>query len=70
MKQNYLDRAMKARDPRFAKIARRLSYRTRDMVAAPAVEDIASVRAEYERVTGKKPFNGWTIAQLREKMAG
>lgn len=68
MKQNYLDRAMKARDPRFAKIATKLGYGTRHMTAAP-VEDIADVRGEYHRVVGKRPYNGWDIPTLRQKMA-
>lgn len=37
--------------------------------AKPAGEDIAVVRAEYEAKMGKRPFNGWDIATLREKMA-
>lgn len=72
MKSNYLDRAMRARDPRFAKIASRI-YGTRDLVPepapAPVAEDIADVRAEYERVVGRRPFNGWDIPTLRQKMA-
>jgi hypothetical protein len=71
MKQNYRIRAMAARDPRFGKIATRLGYGTRDMVAdrsAPA-EDIADVRAEYKRVVGKQAYNGWDIPTLRQKMA-
>lgn len=69
MKQNYLDRAMKARDPRFAKIASKLGYGTRHMTAAKPAETIADVREEYERVVGKKPFMGWDIATLRQKIA-
>lgn len=69
MKTNYRDRMMKARDPRFAKIADRLGYNRRDMQAAPVVDDLPAVRAEYERVLGKKPFMGWDAAKLREKIA-
>jgi hypothetical protein len=68
MKQNYLDRAMRARDPRFAKIAEKIGYGTRQMVAAP-VEDIAAVRDEYARAVGRKPFMGWDIPTLRTKIA-
>lgn len=31
--------------------------------------NIAAVRAEYQRVTGKRPFMGWDAATLRQKMA-
>jgi hypothetical protein len=31
--------------------------------------DLAPLRAEYEAVVGKKPFNGWDAATLREKIA-
>lgn len=72
MKSNYHDRMMSARDPRYAKIADRLGYNRRDMQAAPAApagEDIAGVRAEYEKAVGKKPFNGWDIPTLKAKIA-
>ncbi|MBN8292826.1 hypothetical protein JI664_12700 [Rhodobacter sp. NTK016B] len=74
MKKNsgYMTRALRHRDPRFARILGRLGYEGRDM--RPAVEqepadDIASVREEYERVVGKRPFMGWDIETLRAKMA-
>lgn len=86
MKQNYLDRAMRARDPRFAKIASRLGYDRRDLVARDPLDhdgdgrnggspqpdltdDLAALRAEYERVSGRKPFYGWTADKLREKIS-
>lgn len=34
----------------------------------PATGDIKALRAEYEKKLGKKPFNGWDIATLREKI--
>jgi hypothetical protein len=68
MKQNYGDRMMRARDPRFAKIAERMGYKRRDMVAETAVDETAALRAEYERVIGKRPFMGWDAAKLREKI--
>lgn len=71
MKQNYRDRAMKARDPRFAKIASALGYGTRHMTASapePA-GDISAVRDEYERVVGKRAYHGWDIPTLRAKIA-
>ncbi|MGM4906266.1 hypothetical protein AB8B21_05680 [Tardiphaga sp. 866_E4_N2_1] len=30
--------------------------------------DLRSMRAEYERVLGKKPYHGWTSDQLLEKI--
>lgn len=30
--------------------------------------DLRSMRAEYERVIGKKPYHGWTSEQLLEKI--
>ena len=70
MKNGYHDRALKARDPRFGRIFDKLGYARRDMVpaAAPA-EDISNLRETYERVIGKRPFNGWDAATLREKIA-
>jgi hypothetical protein len=32
-------------------------------------DDLAALRADYERVLGKKPFHGWDAAALREKIA-
>jgi len=37
--------------------------------AAPAQDDIAALRAEYQAKFGKRPFNGWSAAQLKEKIA-
>ncbi len=31
-------------------------------------ETLESVKVEYQRVMGKKPFHKWTIEQLKEKM--
>jgi len=75
MRQNYANRMMAARDPRFAKIAAKLGYNRRDMQAdeatdAPVQTDERTVlREEYKRVLGKKPFGGWDAATLREKIA-
>lgn len=35
---------------------------------APEAE-LSDLRAEYERVFGKKPFGGWKADKLREKIA-
>ena len=70
----YMDRAVKAKDPRFARILGKLGYDRRDMVAAdeaggaPA-DDITSLRAEYQDVVGKKAFHGWSAEALRAKIA-
>lgn len=79
MKSNsYMDRALKARDPRYARILSKLGYERRDMVAAPApapvvvapgADDMAALRAEYQAVVGKRPFLGWGAETLREKIA-
>lgn len=38
--------------------------------AVPTIdEDIKALREEYFAVIGKKPFNGWDAAALREKIA-
>lgn len=81
MKSNsYMDRALKARDPRYARILSKLGYERRDMVAAPApapapvavepsADDMAALRVEYQAVIGKRPFLGWDAGTLREKIA-
>ena len=33
-----------------------------------AKAEVVELRAEYEKVLGKKPFSGWDAATLREKM--
>lgn len=34
----------------------------------PPADDLAKLRADYLDVMGKKPFNGWSADQLREKI--
>jgi len=75
-KNSYMDRAERARDPRFARVLGKLGYERRDMVAAapapapaPAAGGLSALRDEYEKVVGKRPFNGWDAATLREKIA-
>jgi len=61
-----------SRDARILSAIGKASYATRAMRAAPdpePVEDIADVRAEYERVIGKRAYHGWDIPTLRQKMA-
>lgn len=38
-------------------------------IAAEGKEELAGLRAEYQRVMGKKPFGGWDADKLREKLA-
>jgi hypothetical protein len=35
----------------------------------PASEDLAPLRDEYERVVGRRAFNGWDAAELRRRIA-
>ena len=81
MKKNngYMDRALQSSDPRYARILGKLGYERRDMqatdvvavkpAAVPQHDEITLLRAEYERVLGKRPFMGWDEAKLREKIA-
>lgn len=32
-------------------------------------DELAGLRAEYQRIVGRRPFHGWDAATLREKMA-
>jgi hypothetical protein len=59
---SYMTRALKANDRRYAKILDRLGYQAKD-------EDVAAVRAEYQAKFGKRPFMGWGIKKMRQKMA-
>ena len=71
-KSTYMDRALKSRDPRFARILGKLGYERRDMVAAEPVaddDDLAALRAEYQDVVGKKAYHGWAAEALRAKIA-
>jgi len=71
MKQNYIDRMLAARDPRYRQIADRLGYGTRMMTARRADPEAAlkRLRAEYQRVVGKRPYHAWDAATLRAKIA-
>ncbi len=71
--QSYMTRAMRSRDPRFARILGKLGYERADMTPeepAPEPEDeLRDLRAEYQRVIGKRAFNGWDAETLRSKIA-
>lgn len=70
----YMDRALKAHDPRFARILGKLGYDRRDMVAAETdvddgEDDLSELRAEYQDVVGKRAYHAWSADELREKIA-
>ncbi len=68
--QAYYNRALQAKDPRYARVFAALGYNTTDMVASDAASlDINELRETYERVMGKKPFNGWDAETLSAKIA-
>lgn len=68
--QSYFTRALNARDPRYARVFAKLGYRTADLVADQGVDlDIHALRDTYEKVVGKRPFNGWSAETLGEKIA-
>lgn len=68
--QSYFTRALKSRDPRYARIFGKLGYNTTELVAddAPA-PDIGQLRDLYAKVVGKRPFNGWDAETLLAKIA-
>jgi len=66
--QSYMTRALQSRDPRFARILGRLGYDT--PAPEPSAEDVLrTLRAEYEKNVGKRPYMGWDAETLREKIA-
>lgn len=71
MKHNsYFTRAMAAKDRRYARVFGKMGYETTDLVPEePSKDDIANLRETYEKVVGKRPFNGWGATQLAEKIA-
>lgn len=66
--QAYVTRALKARDPRYARIFQKMGYQTADLADEGPI-DIEGLRSLYEEVVGKKPFNGWGAEVLRQKIA-
>lgn len=62
-KQNYLNRMMTSRDPRFHRIGRLLG------ASKPKpVETIDDLRARYVAKFGRRPFNGWDKAELKKRI--
>ncbi|UIK05013.1 hypothetical protein [Neorhizobium galegae] len=68
-KSHYMTRALRAQDPRYSSILGKLGYERTDVQAGAAVPDITALRAEYHRVLGKRPFNGWDAETLAAKIA-
>lgn len=76
-KQSYMDRALRHKDPRYARVLDKMGYRTRHMVAASVpvetvadeADELAQLRALYQEVMGKRPFHGWDAETLKAKMA-
>ena len=78
--QAYFTRALKANDPRYARVFGKLGYDRADIVSDDAAavdstgtggtaDDLEQLRAEYQSAVGKKPYHGWDAAILREKIA-
>ena len=70
----YMDRALKAKDPRFARILGKIGYDRRDMVAADEADgapadDLTALRAEYQEAVGKKAYHGWSAEEIRSRIA-
>lgn len=75
MDQRYIDRMLQSKDRRLNRLGEKLSYGRRDMVAAPAPtaparDEMADLRAEYEKTFGKRPFMGWPAEKLLEMIKG
>lgn len=72
-KSGYMDRAMRAADPRFARILGKLGYQRSDMTAAKVEEaeadELDTLRDEYKEAVGKRAYHGWDADELREKIA-
>lgn len=70
--QSYMTRALRAQDPRYARILGKLGYGRRDMQARQTVapeEELKALREEYQDVVGKRPYHGWDAETLKAKIA-
>lgn len=69
-KSTYMDRALRAQDPRYARILTKLGYARRDMAAEePKPDELSALREQYQAMVGKRPFMGWDADTLRQKIA-
>lgn len=69
---SYMDRALKARDPRFRRVLEKLGYQRSDMApesVEPEPDEMSVLRAEYEAVVGRRPFMGWDAETLTARIA-
>jgi len=73
-RSGYMTRALKAHDPRFARVLGKLAYGRSDLVSTDpaqdtAEDDLPALRKEYEAKVGKKAYHGWDVDALRAKIA-
>lgn len=71
---SYMTRALRAADPRYARVLEKLGHGAAKAPkpAAPTRDPddgLVALRAEYEHLVGKRPFMGWDADKLREKIA-
>jgi hypothetical protein len=69
---SYMDRALRAQDPRYARILGKLGYGRRDMRAREPLdpeEELKALREEYQDVVGKRAYHGWDAETLKAKIA-
>lgn len=73
MISGYMTRALRSRDPRYARVLRKMGYAEPEVAVAepaPSPEDeMRALREAYEEALGKRPFMGWDAETLREKIA-
>jgi len=71
--RSYMDRALRAQDPRYARILGKLGYDRRDLRAAAQTpdpeEELKALREEYQDAVGKRPYHGWDAETLKTKIA-
>ena len=72
--QGYLNRALKAKDRRYARVFEHLGYDvaalSTDAAAPPVdVEDLGELRSAYAMAFGRKPYGGWDAAELKRRLA-
>lgn len=71
--RSYMDRALRAQDPRYAHILGKLGYGRRDMRAAAQApdpeEELKALREQYQDVVGKRAYHGWDAETLKAKIA-
>jgi ribosome-binding protein aMBF1 (putative translation factor) len=70
--QSYMTRALRAQDPRYARILGKLGYGRRDMQARQdhdPEDELKALREQYQDVVGKRPYHGWDAETLKAKIA-